>query len=959
MGTTSRVCTSCDTPLPDEAKFCLNCGTPRPAVTGERASTAQQSEEQFERLKQALAGRYRIERVIGQGGMATVYLADDLRHQRKVAVKVLQPELAAVLGAERFLNEIRVTANLQHPHILPLHDSGEADALLFYVMPYVEGETLRDRLERETQLAIDDALQIAQEVADGLSYAHSLGVVHRDIKPENILLTGGHALIADFGIARAVTEAGGTRLTETGLSLGTPQYMSPEQASGERDVDARSDVYALGCVTYEMLVGEPPHTGPNAQAIIAKILTQQVTSVREARDLVSPQTDSTIRKALAKLPADRFATAREFAEALRAPGPPSWDTATVEAAATRASRGPWLSILPWGLVAALAVVVVGLLARNVGTASSSTEGATRLVLNLAEADSIFVGVSPTETGAETSTLAISTDGRRVAFVGRSADEATTHLYVRELDEFVARRLPETGSASSPFFSPDGQWVGFYSWADGRLKTVPVSGGTPQVVCVCPPLHSATWGPDGTIIMDHAGLGGLRAVEATGGEPQEFTSRDRHNEDDEYSLVHPQLLPDGRHLLTTAWGSGGGTRRIALFSLETSERTTLLEDGWAPQYVQSGHIVFQRLNQLWAVRFDVDRLEVVGAPVPVVDSVFSAPFTLLYAVSETGTLVYAPGPFPDPVTSIRFLSRSGRMESITSEAGRWDLMGPRLSPAGDRIVSAGTELAGWREGQSSARIWLHDNAGRNVRPLTDPGPGDYWPIWAPDGRTVVYGSLRSGERQELYRVSVDGSGAPPELVYSDSSAFMQPYSWLPGGDGLAFQRQLTPMSDFDVWLVRFGPDTTAVPLVAGPANEFHPAISPDGRWLAYVSDQSGQREVYLVRYPELDGIRQVSSGGGMAPLWRADSRELYYVKVELMGKSFMRVPLGDGLGDPVVAWSPSVQVNGVGYPYGSGYDVTPDGQRILVSVNEQGVPEFLPELRVVLNWFDELSSAFEH
>ncbi len=943
----------------------------------------------LERLSAALADRYLIEREIGAGGMATVYLAHDVRHDRKVAVKVLQPELAAVLGGERFLTEIRVTANLQHPHILPLYDSGRAvvqgragaveggqgdeevstvsdrlgppqAAFLFYVMPYVEGESLRDRLNRETQLSIDDALEIATEVADGLSYAHSLGVVHRDIKPENILLSGGHALIADFGIARAVKEAGGTRLTETGLSLGTPQYMSPEQASGERDVDARSDVYALGCVTYEMLVGEPPHTGPNAQAIIAKVLTQQVTSVRESRDLVSPQADSAIRKALAKLPADRFGTVQQFAEALRTSGAQTWDTASgAVSVGQKTRRRPWVSFLPWGLVAALAAVVVGLLGWPSGSPPRSAEGATRLVLDLGEADSISTGIFPTETGAETRTVAISKDGRRIAFIGRSADEATTHLYIRELDEFVARRLPETASASSPFFSPDGQWVGFYSWSEGRLKTVPVTGGTPQVVCVCPPLHSATWGPDGTIIMDHAGLGGLRAVAATGGEPEEFTFRDRHYEDDEYNLVHPELLPDGRHLLATAWGSGAVTRRIALFSLEASERTTLLENGWAPQYVPSGHIVFQRRNQLWAVRFDVDRLEVVGTPVPVVDSVFSAPFTMLYAVSESGTLVYAPGPYPDPLTSLQFLSRSGRIENILPEAGRWDFMGPRLSPAGDRIVAAGAELAGWREGQASARIWLYDNAGRNVRPLTDPGPGDYWPIWAPDGRSVVYGSARSGEKQELYRVSVDEPGARPELVYSDSAAFMQPYSWLPGGDGLAFNRVLAPGADFDIWLVRFGADTTAGPLVATPANEFHPAISPDGRWLAYTSDQSGQREVYLMRYPELDDVRQVSSGGGMAPLWRADGHELYYAaEVEVTRATFMRVPVEDGPGDPLVTWSPSVQGFGVGVPYGSGYDVTPDGQRILLSVNEQGWPEYLPELRIVFNWFDELTSAFE-
>src|SRR5687768_18290902 len=271
-----------------------------------------------ERLGAALAGRYRIERELGAGGMATVYLAHDLRHEREVAIKVLHPDLGAALGGDRFLSEIKTTARLQHPHILPLLDSGDADGLLYYVMPYVTGETLRARLEREQQLPIDDALRIAREVADALGAAHALGIIHRDIKPENILLQGGHALVADFGIALAVQHAGGARMTQTGLSLGTPQYMSPEQAMGERAVDARSDIYALGAVTYEMLTGDPPFTGATVQAIIAKALTERPVPPSTVRDTVPPGVEQAVLRALAKLPADRFANAAEFVAALRA-----------------------------------------------------------------------------------------------------------------------------------------------------------------------------------------------------------------------------------------------------------------------------------------------------------------------------------------------------------------------------------------------------------------------------------------------------------------------------------------------------------------------------------------------------------------------------------------------------------------------------------------------------------------
>ncbi|HTS88932.1 MAG TPA: serine/threonine-protein kinase [Gemmatimonadales bacterium] len=274
------------------------------------------------RLATALADRYRIERELGQGGMATVYLAQDLRHDRRVAIKVLRPELSAILGADRFLQEIKTTANLQHPHILPLHDSGEADGYVFYVMPYVEGESLRDRLKREHQLPVDDAVRIASEVAGALDYAHRHKVIHRDIKPENILLHDGSALVADFGIALAVSRSdGGTRMTETGMSLGTPHYMSPEQAMGEREITAKSDVYALGCVTYEMLVGEPPFTGPTAQAIIARVMTEEARSLTLQRRSIPPHVEAAVQTALAKLPADRFATAAQFADALAGHGP--------------------------------------------------------------------------------------------------------------------------------------------------------------------------------------------------------------------------------------------------------------------------------------------------------------------------------------------------------------------------------------------------------------------------------------------------------------------------------------------------------------------------------------------------------------------------------------------------------------------------------------------------------------
>ena len=312
-------------------------------------------------LNTALEGRYAIERELGEGGMATVYLAEDLKHERKVALKLLKPELAALVGAERFLAEIKTTANLQHPHILPLHDSGDADGFLFYVMPYVEGESLRERLDREHQLPVDEAVTIATDVAGALQAAHDQGVIHRDIKPANILLSKGRPLVADFGIALAVSTAGGGRLTETGLSMGTPFYMSPEQAMGDREIDARSDVYSLAAMLYEMLAGEPPYQGSSAQVILARIITSKAGPVSDERDTVPAHIDAALAKALNRTPADRFATAAAFADALTNPAftlPSTTSVPTeVEAEPPRSRR---VSVIAGvGALAALALVFLG------------------------------------------------------------------------------------------------------------------------------------------------------------------------------------------------------------------------------------------------------------------------------------------------------------------------------------------------------------------------------------------------------------------------------------------------------------------------------------------------------------------------------------------------------------------------------------------------------------------------
>ena len=415
------------------------------------------------RLDTALAGRYHLDRELGAGGMATVYLAHDLRHDRRVAMKVLRPELAAVIGAERFLSEIKTTAHLQHPHILPLFDSGETDSFLFYVMPYVEGESLRDRLNRDKQLPISDAIRIAREVADGLDYAHRHGVVHRDIKPENILLHDGRALIADFGIALAASKAGETRMTQTGMSLGTPSYMSPEQAMGDREIGARSDIYALGAMTYEMLVGDPPFTGSTAQAIVAKAMTEKPIPPTRLRDTVPPAVEDAVLTALQKLPADRFATAKEFGEALAGHVTLS-RTATRVLPASMPGAGPWRRLALASGFASLALLAVTAWALTRRPAAGGPA-----IYDLALPDSASMafaaGTAGTGYGAAVRNLSVAPDGSFAVYT--SGQGASSLLWYRSLRDDTVRPIAGTAGANAPRISPDGNRVAFYVGSAGR------------------------------------------------------------------------------------------------------------------------------------------------------------------------------------------------------------------------------------------------------------------------------------------------------------------------------------------------------------------------------------------------------------------------------------------------------------------------------------------------------------
>ena len=807
------------------------------------------------RLNTALEGRYAIERELGEGGMATVYLADDLKHERKVALKVLKPELAAVVGAERFLAEIKTTANLTHPHILPLHDSGEADAFLFYVMPHIEGESLRERIDREKQLGVDDALTITRKVADALDYAHENGVVHRDIKPGNILLSEqGEPLVADFGIALAVAQAGAGRITETGLSLGTPHYMSPEQATGDRDVDPRSDVFALGCVLYEMLAGQPPFAAPTAQAVLVQILTTEAPSITSARRTVAPNVASALAQALEKLPADRFTSAAEFAAALADPSF-TYEARTRTSAATAPSEPivPVATAKPWRRDRRLvASVIVG--ATMTGLAAwgwlsrpppSQPHPATRSIIGLG--DMRFLNADE---------VIVSSDGSRFAATG--VVDGQRALYWRDAAEENFRIVPGTeGASNGVAFSPDGEWIVYGNVGANALYKVSLSGGapTPVVPSGDVDVRLPHWGDDGTIVF--TGTSGLYRVPDTGGEP--VLLRDN----DQGVFVSPTLLPGGGAVLGAKTGLGG----IMLLDLETDSIRDLIPGGHDPRYVETGHILYVDLSGgLWAVPFDTARGEVLGGAVPIFEGLSVFPYggasLARYSVSMNGTLVYSAGAGGAGVAGGSLAQRlavvdlEGNEETLVLSERRFGTL--RWSPDGRSVVYESSP-----QGESGAQIYTYNvEVGATPRQLTFEG-SNRSPVYSPDGTRIVFSSQRDGTDAEDLFVKTLDDDTPAELLIT-LPRFQRPTQW-PSDTLIVFN--WGPPPD-DLWMLDLSdPDSPrAEAYLEQEAHIRHMVVSPDGTLAAYSSDETGgTSEIFVRSFPDPGERTRVSQGGGGLPL----------------------------------------------------------------------------------------------
>ncbi|MEJ2206140.1 MAG: protein kinase [Gemmatimonadota bacterium] len=871
-------------------------------------------------LNAALEGRYAIERKIGEGGMATVYLATDVKHNRDVALKVLKRELSAVVGAERFLAEIETTANLKHPHILPLFDSGEADGFLFYVMPYVEGETLAARLARERQLPVDEGVRIATAVANALDHAHRHGVVHRDIKPANILLQDGEPLVSDFGIAIAVGAAGGSRLTETGLSVGTPYYKSPEQATGDQTVGPASDIYSLACVLYEMLVGEPPYLGNTAQAVLGKIIQGQPVSATAVRKSIPPNVDAAIRKALEKLPADRFTAAQEFGKALADEGfrhgeaPGATDPVVV-------ARMRWMSLGGWGTAAVLALVL--------GVVATRPDPASR-------ADRFAI---PSEGGgAVTEGGVLLPDGSGMVFHRGSGDAG--QLWIRRWED--TSPLPVRGTEGADFrgyrVSPDGSEVSFSTGFPSTLRVAPLLGGAVRTLADSA-YGGGPWDPDGARIYYIDATWGVSRVPATGGEIEVVVPGERPD-----SVWAPYGFgPDGSTLLVGHFSPQALRPSLWLVDLESGQRTFLTEGAQPAQVTESQLLVFGTMDgALMGAPIGLRDRRLTGAATVLVEGIAtdSREVGVDATLSDDGTLLYRPGAASRGVTPV-WVDRRGATRVIDPA---WRFPGNitngslSLSPDGGKMAVSILDET-WD-------LWIKELDAGPLTRFTLTGGINRRPTWSADGETVYFLSDRDGT-PDLWARPADGS-RPATLVLARDLAVQEAF---PAPDGsIVFRTGTNTGGGTDADIFRWGPppDTVARAIVDSDFLDWQPALSPDGRWLAYVSTESGSSQVYVRPFPDTQTRRsQVSVDGGTEPVWSRDGTELFFRGAE----SFVAAAVQTAPTFEILERTPLFPVEQ--FQYGAGhpmYDVHPDGERFLMLLAGEPEPS---AVIVVQNWLDEV------
>jgi serine/threonine protein kinase/Tol biopolymer transport system component len=893
-------------------------------------------------------GPYQILSFLGAGGMGEVHLALDTRLGRKVAIKLLLDEFTTDSERlRRFEQEARAASALNHPNIITVHEIGEIEGRRFIVTEYVEGETLRRRMESAAQrrIRMSEALEIASQVAAALQAAHEAGITHRDIKPENVMLRAdGLTKVLDFGLAKLSGRRAGWRPaaesldTRSGIVMGTVSYMSPEQARGEK-VDHRTDIFSLGVTLYEMLAGRRPFDGATASDVMAATLTSEPVSLAETVPEVPATLWRIVERCLEKRPGQRFQSAGDLGFALEAlsvsPGarPESQLGAQAPTPAVTENVGAWFvrkrERMAW--LATVAALLLGMLvfARTYYTRQPMTN----------DLRAMKSSILPPE-GASFGHVAVSPDGRYLAFT--AATGGNVQLWVRAFDSSETRALAGTQDAKLPFWSPDSRFVGFF--ADGQLKKIEVTGGPVQSLCEATQPTGGAWSRAGVILFGLRKAHGLLRISATGGDGAQVTTLDVSRQ--ELTHRYPTFLPDGRHFLYSIQSGQKETRGVYLGSLDETLKRRLLDDLTAIKYTATfpgdtsgaGWLVFGRDGALLAQPFDTSRLKLTGEPFSLSDKVagdlFSNYFT--FSVSDNGVLVFDPG-LNRRLLQYRWVDRRGQpinsLDVVADGSGHW------LSPDEKRFIADRVDPQ-----TATSDLWLCDVSGGNASRFTLDPANDFSPVWSPNGSYIIWGSTRDGGVANLYQKAASFAGVDTLLLKSDYPN--HPTDWSRDGRFIIYS-QNKPKTKQDVWVlpVSGSGEEKPRPVVRSEARETAGTLSPDGRWLAYASDETGRFEIYVQSFPDGGGKRQVSNGGGAGPRWRRDGREFFYYAGD--GR-LMAAPVRSGENFEIGSAVPLFEFRaGTHLVAIAPYAVTADGQRFLINELVETKPN--APLTVVFNW----------
>lgn len=869
-------------------------------------------------------GPYEIQSPLGAGGMGEVYRARDTRLDREVAIKVLPARLSSDAALkQRLEREAKAISKLSHPHICSLYDIGHQDGTDFLVMEYLEGETLEQRLLRGP-LPPEQTLRYAAQIADALAKAHKLGITHRDLKPANVMLTKNGAKLMDFGLAKqsgrapldAVTEMTleQAKLTSDGMIVGTFQYMAPEQLEG-KEADARTDIFALGELVHEMATGKPAFSGKSRASLIAAILTAEPPPITQLQPMTPVALEHVVKKCLAKDPDERWQSASDLASELNwilAGGSQAGAAAPVISPRKQRERAIWIGA---GVIFALFTAYV--------LWQSALGGQSRGPVHL----TVMLPAGKALLNNSTEPVAISPNGSVVVYSAYGEDRKA-QLYLRKLGDFESTPIAGTEGAQTPFFSPNGEWLGFVS-EDYKVKKISLRGGSSLVVTEGAGPVGGSWADDDTIYYVKSFTSGVYAVPAGGGQPRRVTQTGSTPEDRAH--VWPSVLPGGNGLIFTVWtGRSFNEARIEALSFKSGKRKVLIEGGTGARYLSSGNIAYTRNGTLFVVGFDPKRMEIEGTPVPVMEGVNTGASNgdADFAVSDNGTLVFHPGTLNSYQRNLVWMDRSGKATNITQEVKPYGYAS--VSPDGKRIALI---LEG-----SSYDAWVYD-VERDTFTKASFGGDDYRPQLSPDGKMLGYNSSKSGHQQVWVKHGVTQGD---ETAVTDGPEDKEFYGWTPDGREIIFSRQ-NKDTGYDLYTAAVEGDHKPRPLVVMPFNQTGARLSQDGKWLAYVSDESGQPEIFVQAMSDPSTRAQVSSEGGVEPRWAGSSHELFFQsKNRLMSVKFAP---GGGLnpGKPTLLFEDKREW--------SGYDVAADGR--LVVTREADTHGTGNQINVVLGWFEEL------